>query len=38
MKKVGYPEKWKGNFHQYEIKTLRVNEKGEVKEVNLLEE
>lgn len=30
--------KWKGNFHQYEIKTLRVNEKGEVKEVNLLEE
>jgi alpha-mannosidase len=30
--------KWKGNFHQYEIKTLRVNEKGVVKEVNLLEE
>ncbi|HSN49893.1 MAG TPA: glycoside hydrolase family 38 C-terminal domain-containing protein [Bacteroidales bacterium] len=30
--------KWKGNFHQYEIKTLRVNEKGEVREVNLLEE
>jgi alpha-mannosidase len=30
--------KWKGNFHQYEIKTLRVNDKGAVKEVNLLEE
>lgn len=30
--------KWKGNFHPYEIKTLRVNDKDEVKEVNLLEE
>lgn len=30
---------WKGNFHPYEIKTLRVNTKaGTVREVNLLEE
>ncbi|MCY1719427.1 hypothetical protein OU798_03690 [Prolixibacteraceae bacterium Z1-6] len=30
--------KWTGNFGPFEIKTLRINKKGTIKEVNLLEE
>jgi alpha-mannosidase len=31
-------KKWKGKFHSYEIKTLRISDEGGIKEVNLLEE